>query len=144
MKTLTSAACLARYGEPLPANEGKYMRLWDVPADINAAIPVLPNKIYCNKDMIAPLEKAFRFLIARGYAVELTEWNGCFNVRKMRGYSTASLHSWGAAIDVNASRNALGKEPTLSPGFVRCFLDAGFEWGGLWTRKDGMHFQLTA
>jgi hypothetical protein len=30
----------------------------------------------------------------------------------------------------------------LSPGFVKCFTDNGFEWGGTWKRKDPMHFQL--
>jgi hypothetical protein len=53
-----------------------------------------------------------------------------------------SLHSWGIAVDVNAFSNGLGKEPTLSAGFVKCFTDAGFDWGGVWKRKDGMHFQL--
>jgi hypothetical protein len=47
------------------------------------------------------------------------------------------------AIDVIAFENGLGKEPKLSPGFVKCFTDAGFEWGGTWkSRPDGMHFQL--
>jgi hypothetical protein len=32
--------------------------------------------------------------------------------------------------------------PKLSAGFVKCFTDNGFEWGGYWQRKDGMHFQL--
>ena len=34
------------------------------------------------------------------------------------------------------------KEPTLSAGFVKCFKDAGFDWGGDWSIRDGMHFQL--
>ena len=53
-----------------------------------------------------------------------------------------SLHSWGIAIDVNAAWNQLNMTPTLSPEFVKCFIDAGFDWGGTWQRKDGMHFQL--
>jgi len=36
----------------------------------------------------------------------------------------------------------LNKEPQLSKEFVNCFTLAGFDWGGTWTRKDGMHFQL--
>jgi hypothetical protein len=53
-----------------------------------------------------------------------------------------SLHSWGIAIDVNAFENGLNMTPKLSAGFVKCFTDNGFDWGGTWTRKDGMHFQL--
>jgi len=30
----------------------------------------------------------------------------------------------------------------MSKELVSCFTDAGFDWGGTWERKDGMHFQL--
>lgn len=140
---ITSKQALAKYGEPTPVMERKYMTLWDVPQEINNAIPALPNKIYCNKDMVAPLTVAFNNLIARNCAKELKTWDGCFNIRNKRGLSSPSLHSWGIAIDVNAAWNGLGKEPVLSAKFVKCFTDAGFDWGGTWQRKDGMHFQLS-
>jgi hypothetical protein len=105
-------------------------------------IGVIPKRIYCNKDMIKPLGDAFRNLIERGHVDELKTWDGCFNIRKKRGLASLSLHSWALAIDVNAFENGLNQEPKLSQGFVRCFTDAGFDWGGLWKRKDGMHFQL--
>ena len=74
---------------------------------------------------------------------ELKTFDGCFNIRKKRGLGSMSLHAWGLAIDVNAAWNGLNVTPVLSAGFVKCFTDAGFEWGGTWTRKDGMHFQLS-
>ena len=55
-----------------------------------------------------------------------------------------SLHSWGIAIDVNAFENGLNMTPKLSPGFVKCFTDNGFYWGGNFKRKDGMHFELNS
>jgi hypothetical protein len=32
----------------------------------------------------------------------------------------------------------------MSPELVACFKDAGFDWGGEWSKPDGMHFQLSA
>ena len=135
---LTSQQCLRKYGEPSQTNP--CMVLWDVPSELE--IGLIPKKIYCNKDMVKPLGIAFKNLIDTGHVNELKTYDGCFNIRKKRGLSSMSLHSWGVAIDVNAFENGLGKEPKLSAGFVKCFTDAGFDWGGLWRRKDGMHFQL--
>ena len=67
----------------------------------------------------------------------------CFNIRQQRGSSKASLHSWGLAIDINASWNARGSPSTLSDGLVMCFKDAGFDWGGDFEFIDAMHFQLS-
>jgi hypothetical protein len=116
------------------------MTLWDVPTELE--IGVIPKRIYCNKDLVEPLKKAFQALISTGHVKELKTWDGCFNIRKKRGLSSMSLHSWGVAVDVNAFENGLGQEPKLSQGFVKCFTDNGFEWGGVWKRKDGMHFEL--
>lgn len=138
---VTSAQCLKKWGDPtIVTNELKYMTVWDVPAHLE--IGVIPKKLYCNKLIVAPLIQAFTNLIDRDFVKELKTFDGCFNVRRKRGLTSMSLHSWGIAIDVNAAWNGLGKTPVLSAGFVKCFTDAGFDWGGTWTRKDGMHFQL--
>lgn len=133
-----SADCFKKYGPP--AADNKCMTLWDVPEELE--IGVIPKRIYCNKDLVKPLEKAFKALVKSGAVSELKTWDGCFNIRKIRGGNSMSLHSWGLAIDVNAFENGLNIEPKLSPKFVKCFTDAGFDWGGVWTRRDGMHFQL--
>ena len=136
---VTSAQALKKYGDPTLE---KNMVVWDVPTELE--IGVLPKKLYCNKDMVAPLTAAFKNLISTGFVKELKTWDGCFNIRNKRGLSSMSLHSWGIAIDVNAAWNGLGKTPVLSAGFVKCFTDAGFYWGGNFKRRDGMHFQLNA
>ncbi len=134
---VTSQLAQLKYGNPeLEA----HMILWDVPTELE--IGVIPKKLYCNKDMVIPLSKAFKNLIDRKLINELKTFDGCFNIRKKRGLNTPSLHSWGIAIDVNASWNQLNQKPTLTPEFIKCFTDAGFDWGGNWTRSDGMHFQL--
>lgn len=138
---VTSKDCLKKWGDPTDQkNEVKYMTLWDVPNHLE--LGVIPKRLYCNKLMIGPLMQAFSNIIDRGLINELKTWDGCFNVRKKRGLKSLSLHSWGIAIDINAAWNGLGKEPTMSNRLVKCFTDCGFEWGGTWTRKDGMHFQL--
>lgn len=138
---VTSAECLKKWGDPtVTTNELKYMTLWDVPSHLE--VGVIPKRLYCNKILIGPLMQAFSNIIDRGLVDELKTWDGCFNVRKKRGLKSLSLHSWGIAIDINAAWNGLGKEPTMSTRLVKCFTDAGFEWGGTWSRKDGMHFQL--
>lgn len=135
---VTAAQCLRKYGDPTLQNN---LVIWDVPTELE--IGIIPKRIYCNRDLIRPLEQAFRNLITRGFVEELKTWDGCFNIRKKRGLNSMSLHSWAIAIDVNAFENGLGVEPKLSAGFVKCFTDAGFDWGGSWKRKDGMHFQLS-
>lgn len=136
---VTSNQALKKYGQPSDSNP--WLTLWDVPTELE--IGVIPKRIYCNKDMVKPLENAFRNLIKTDCVKELKTWDGCFNIRNKRGLSSMSLHSWGIAIDVNAFENGLNQTPKLSKEFVKCFTDAGFDWGGTWTRKDGMHFQLS-
>ncbi len=135
---VTSQQALKKYGTPSASNPN--LILWDVPAELE--IGVIPKRIYCNKDMVAPLTAAFKALISTGCVTELKTWDGCFNIRKKRGLASMSLHSWAIAIDVNAFENGLSQTPKLSKLFVSCFTNNGFDWGGTWTRKDGMHFQL--
>jgi hypothetical protein len=145
---VTSAQALKKYGEP--ADNNPHMTLWDVPAELE--IGLIPKRIYCNKDLVIPLSTAFRKLIDTGYVKEIKTWDGCFNIRKKRGLTSMSLHSWGIAIDINSGSNPLGLTPAqirakgltpFSEGFLQCFRDAGFDCGADWkNRPDGMHFQL--
>jgi hypothetical protein len=136
---ITPTDCLKKYGNP--DNEHN-MVLWDVPTELE--VGVIPKRLYCNKDIIPHLSQAFNNIIKRGLVDELKTFDGCFNNRMMRGTAgTRSIHSWGVAIDINASWNKLGSKPTMSKELVSCFTDAGFDWGGKWERPDGMHFQLS-
>lgn len=133
--------CFKKYGTPDPLNKNKLLLIWNVPDELRGG--AIPKRIYCNRDMVTPLSVAFKNLIDRGWVDKLQTWDGCFNIRVIRGGVNWSLHSWGIAIDVNAKTNGLGKVGTNQPGFVQCFTDAGFDWGGNFTRKDSMHFQLS-
>jgi hypothetical protein len=148
---------LERYGNPASDPKGfqsKHMVLWTVPMWIDTHIPALPNKIYINRDAINPLETVLNRLISLGPYKEITTWDGCFNIRFVRGSKTKmSIHSWGLAIDINAADNPLNmtKEKAASYGlkpfsklFDEIWADAGWTCGSSFTRPDGMHFEYTA
>jgi hypothetical protein len=151
---VTSAQCLKKYGNPnLLETQSKHFVVWEVPLDIQNAFKHVrfsavgtigfPKKIFLNKDFKPLLEKALRNVILNGFANQLKTWDGCFIIRQKRGLASLSLHSWAVAIDINAFENGLNQVPKLSPGLVKCFTDAGMEWGGTWKRLDGMHFQIS-
>jgi hypothetical protein len=78
---VTSQQALKKYGDPTLE---RGMVMWDVPA--NLEIGIIPKRIYCNRDMVIPLTQAFTNLISRGFVSELKTWDGCFNIRKKRGF----------------------------------------------------------
>lgn len=145
---LTLDQAIARYGKIENgkwADETKWMISHPLPdfvtGWINSATGAPAHKIYCNKDLAPLLDQALTNLRDRGLLSELKTFDGCFLIRDVRGLpGHPSTHSFGLAIDLNASENKLGETPKLSPEFVKCFTDAGFSWGGNFTRKDGMHF----
>jgi peptidoglycan hydrolase-like protein with peptidoglycan-binding domain len=76
-------------------------------------------------------------------------WEGSFVPRFIRGSSTTlSNHSWGTAFDINYQWNRLGHLPALrgASGSVRELVPRahqfGFYWGGHFSRRDGMHFEV--
>jgi len=151
---VTSQQALKKYGDPnLTTTQSKHFELWIVEDEIRQAFNHVrfsalgtigfPKKIFINKDFKPVLKQALQNLIDRGFSTELKTWDGVFIIRTKRGLNSLSLHSFALAVDVNASENQLHQTPKLSAGFVKCFTDAGCDWGGTWTRKDGMHFQLS-
>jgi hypothetical protein len=134
---ITSKQARERYGDPTTESS---MVLFRVPEVLQ--LGAIPKRIYCNRDLVAPLTEALNNIVARGLADQVKTWDGCFQIRRTRTGTSASLHSWGLAIDINAAWNGMGKVPTMSKELVACFTDAGFEWGGAWKKPDGMHMQL--
>lgn len=132
---VTSKDCIEKYGYPESQSN---MKLYTLDVDIDT----VPSKVYCNVDMIGPLKKALTLVRNRGLSNEIKTWDGVFCIRKKRGSRSYSLHSWGIAVDINAFENPIGAKPKISHSLVKCFEEAGFEWGGNWKVSDGMHFQL--
>lgn len=74
--------------------------------------------------------------------IGMSVYGGGYNFRVMRGGSSLSMHAYGAAVDFDPGRNALGDAtPAMDPRVIEEFEREGWEWGGHWSRPDGMHFQ---
>jgi len=76
-------------------------------------------------------------------------WAGSFVPRFVRGSNTTlSNHAWGTAFDINTEWNPRGALPPLRSreGSVRELVplanEYGFYWGGHFSRRDGMHFEV--
>lgn len=97
-----------------------------------------------NRLMEKPFLLGMQNLVDSGRIEEWRRFDGCWNVRVMKGGTSLSVHSWAMAFDVNAAENPFNSSRhQLSNEFVNCFARAGFESGGMWTSpKDWMHFQL--
>lgn len=157
---VTGLDCYEKWGDPHTVwDEGKYLHTWHVPEWAWSRIPALPRRIYCNHQMLVPLETSFYNVIDRELTHKIKTWDGCFLVRPIRGNEKLvekfmksgqvekamiymSLHSWGIAIDINAGWNPLGQKGEMTEELAGCFQDAGLKWGREFKRKDPMHFQL--
>lgn len=127
--------------------EANWMVLYQTPNWFKANVVGLDGRpcihIYCNKDMEPVLDAALDLVEERGLKDQLKSMDGCYIIRFIRGStSEQSTHSFGCALDLNASENKLGDNPSFSKELVACFKDVGFTWGGEFTRKDGMHFEF--
>lgn len=146
---MTEQEAIAKYG---PIVDGKWIdeSKWMVLLDIqDLELPwvnvagVKPPHIYCNKDFGPLLHAALVNTIERDLEHELETYDGCFMIRAVRGEPlSASFHSWGIAIDINAKENPLGGPVHFSEEFLQCFRDAGLTCGAEFHRTDGMHFSL--
>ncbi len=99
---------------------------------------------------IAPLVQALvRDLEASRQRPFRTDWSWGFACRAIKGTKTASNHSWGLAIDLDAPENLQqkGAKPpgkNTMPGDAAAIGDRyGFRWGGNYrSSPDPMHFEF--
>lgn len=76
--------------------------------------------------------------------LEISNYSGAYAHRLVRGSDSKwSNHAYGAAYDMDAEGNELGREKgTIPYPVVAAFKSEGFSWGGEYKhRKDWMHFE---
>ena len=80
--------------------------------------------------------------------LRLDLWGGCLNVRKMRGGTRYSMHSWGIAVDYDPDRNRLkwGRDRAAFAGpdydvWWRFWEEEGWVSLGRTRNIDWMHVQ---
>lgn len=157
MKCTTRSLAVQRYGAIDFASkhwprQSEWIELFSVPIGMFPSWRVLDtahvvDHIAINKDIHAPLLAALNSVSTKGLASLLHTFDGCFNIRMVRGTNASpSCHAYALAIDLNASLNPLGATHGGfydHPDFVKCFTDQGFDWGGNFHgRKDPMHYSF--
>ncbi len=100
---------------------------------------------YFAAPLLVAFAEAFNELIEPIDGGALDDWGYCY--RDVRGVpGKLSNHSSGTAIDLNATKHPLGKAGTFPAEKVPMILALcrkyGLNWGGTWTRKDEMHFEV--
>jgi hypothetical protein len=95
------------------------------------------------------LVKMFERFEKENLHTKILSFAGAFYPRFIRGSRTQlSNHSWGTAFDINVPYNGLNKVPAMigQTGCIRELVpianECGFYWGGHFSRKDGMHFEI--
>jgi hypothetical protein len=147
----TQAECTKFYGKPgtnqvrceLPFT---MVLAWDTKKKLNS--------YSCHKLVKEPMERIWnRTLEHYGYDkivdLKLHYFGGCLNVRKMRGGSAWSMHSWGIAVDIDPDRNALRmnrKQATMSGAAYDKYWQFVYDEGAISLGKerdfDWMHWQF--
>jgi D-alanyl-D-alanine carboxypeptidase-like protein len=111
---------------------------------VTRSVPIL-GSVRCHRAMIPHLRAALGALARRGLSglVDPGDFAGCYAPRRIQPRGQLSLHAWGLAVDLNASRNPFRGRSHQDRRLVRTMERHGFTWGGRWpTRPDPMHFEF--
>jgi hypothetical protein len=112
---------------------------------VTETVPIF-GRVTCHRLMLPQLRGALNDVVAAGLASTLHTYDGCYVPKYIERSPThaISLHTWGIAIDLDASTNYRGIKGTMDPKVVEIFKRWGFRWGGDWSWTDPMHFELGA
>lgn len=140
----------ALYGEvtytELSKGAVKMTGLWE-----KKSLVILKNPAGCGVpiQLHRVLAETFEVCLSRALVVcptyKVTQLGGYCPRHKMNDPRRGlSIHSWGAAFDINWATNGVGKKAPhdIPEEFAKVFEDAGWVWGGRWKdMPDYMHLQ---
>ena len=117
-----------------------------VKANIRTEVLPIMGRTTCHRLMLPQLRGALEEVERAGLGGTLTTNDGCYVPRfiERNPDNSISLHTWGIAIDMDASTNYRGIAGDMDPQVVQIFKRWGFRWGGDWKYTDPMHFELAA
>jgi hypothetical protein len=130
-----------RYGDPRePGFEQKWITDWFVQEEF----PWFPKRqVLIHKHFKPLLQNAFRQLMILSLQEEIKAADKAFNIRTIKGSPVLSVHSWGAAIDLNSKENPVGSSGNWSREFLDVMVNNHVFCGQNWIgRKDPMHFSM--
>jgi hypothetical protein len=130
-----------RYDDPRsPGWDNKWIVKWHV----QQLHPWFPSEeITIHKHFWPLLHDAFTELEQLGLQNEIRTAHACHKVDYLHYSPVLSVHSWGAAIDLNAQDNPMGTTGTWSEAFLGVMARNGIYCGQKWTGlKEPMHFAM--
>lgn len=130
-----------RYGDPrTPGWGNKWLFNWKV-GQLHPWFPV--EEVRIHKHFWPLLREAFLELESFGLHKEITTFNLCYQVSHLLDSPILSVHSWGAAIDMNAEENPTGSMGAWSDDFIQVMMRNNIYCGQNWTGvKEPMHFSM--
>ena len=107
------------------------------------------GRVRFHQACLAQLAGLWKAWDRRDLLKHILSFDGAYAPRFIRcSGKTLSNHAFGTAFDINADQNPLGAQPAL-PGRKGCLFELvpiahhfGFYWGGHFSRRDGMHFEI--
>lgn len=135
---MASAASSRGWGKGWPTNRSGEMELVRAPSGA---------KWQVHRDVAAILQTIVNQAEARGYKFDYgkgdvdDDWG--YNNRPIANSRTASNHSWGLAVDIDAQDYPQGQRRKNPPTWlIQLFAQYKWGWGGAYSYADPMHFEF--
>lgn len=109
------------------------------------------GQLWLHRKVAAQIQALWQAWEERGLLPLVLSFGGAFNPRFVRGQAARQVlsnHAFATAFDINVKWNPFGAQPATArqPGCVYPLVpvahEFGLYWGGHFTHRDGMHFEV--